>query len=79
MDETEVKEEIEDQEETPKEAWMVSDEEQVPASTHMHIKQKLKGRVSERDDEISKLKQEIEALKTKPTVNPGTRPSLGRS
>jgi hypothetical protein len=41
----------------------------------MHIKQKLKGRVSERDDEISKLKQEIEALKTKPTVNPGTRPS----
>ena len=45
------------------EPWSKEDEDGVPLSTHVHMKQKLKGRVSERDDKISKLEEEIERLK----------------
>lgn len=55
----------EDDEQKPLEPWMQTenDNEDVPVNTHIRMKQKLKGRLSEKDDEISKLRQEIEALK----------------
>jgi len=35
----------------------------VPVGTHIKMKSKLKGRISERDDEISKLRTELEEIK----------------
>ena len=48
------------------EPWQATDDESndVPVDTHIRMKQKLKGRISERDDENEKLKAEIAALKT---------------
>lgn len=49
------------------EPWQQTDDQSsdgVPVGTHIKVKQKLKGRISERDDEITRLKAEIEKLKT---------------
>lgn len=71
--------EVED-EQKPVEPWMQTEdgENAVPVNTHVRMKQKLKGRLSEKDDEIIKLRQEIDALK-KPqqapiAVDPAERP-----
>ena len=50
------------------EAWMSEDDDDsqlsdVPVGTHIRMKQKLKGRLSDKDDELEKLKAENEALK----------------
>ena len=60
--ETENEEEITEKEEQEPEAWQRTDDElaPVPAKTHIREKQKLKGRLSEKDDEISQLKAKIE-------------------
>lgn len=54
----------------PVEPWMMDDEAEkkkldgtVPASTHIGMKQKLKGRLSEKEDKIANLEREIEQLK----------------
>jgi hypothetical protein len=52
------------------EAWMADEDDDdqqlsdVPVGTHIRMKQKLKGRLSDKDDELEKLKAENEALKT---------------
>ena len=49
------------------EPWMSDESQQplsdVPASTHIRMKQKLKGRLSDKDQEVERLRQENEALK----------------
>lgn len=72
-------------EEEATEAWMQSDDqtsqdsEVVPLNDLIKMRQKLKGKVSDRNEEIEKLKQEIESLKSsssKPqAVATSTRPS----
>jgi hypothetical protein len=50
------------------ETWMADESEQqpsdVPVSTHIRMKQKLKGKLSDKNDELEKLKEENETLKT---------------
>ena len=60
------------------EPWQKTDDDitgDVPVGTHIKMKQKLKGRVSERDDEISNLKVEIESLKKGRVTPQATAPS----
>lgn len=46
------------------EPWQQTDDDNdVPVGTHIKMKSKLKGRIHERDDEISSLRSEIETLK----------------
>lgn len=51
------------------ESWMQSEEQtsesgqSVPVATHVNVKRKLKGKITQKDDEINKLRQEIESLK----------------
>jgi hypothetical protein len=52
------------------EAWMADEDDDsdsqlsdVPVSTHVRMKQKLKGRLSDKDDELETLKAENQALK----------------
>lgn len=54
-------------EEVETEAWMKSDEEMdqpqfVPVAAHAKVRSKLKAKVSERDEEIEKLKAQIESM-----------------
>jgi hypothetical protein len=68
-------EETED-EKTP-EPWLATDDEplaDVNALTHIGIKNKLKGKISERDEEIEKLKAEVTALKSTPEPKVLKRP-----
>ncbi len=54
----------EEKEESPPEPWMITEGmEPVPVQTHLKVKNKLKGRLSDQKDEIAELKAEIEALK----------------
>ncbi len=56
-----------DEEEQEVPAWLAADEQtsaEVPVRTHVGMKQKLKGRLREKDDELATLRQEIESLKT---------------
>ncbi len=54
------------------EPWQRTDDQtsdKMPVETHIKVKRKLKGRISERDEEIERLKAENEALrKAKPEV-----------
>lgn len=56
------------EEQSKEEAWQRIDEENefspIPAKAHIKMKQKLKGRISERDDEIEKLKSKIQNLES---------------
>ena len=48
------------------EAWMADGDQtpsDVPVSTHIRMKQKLKGRLSDKNEEVERLKQENETLK----------------
>lgn len=89
QEETETPEEISEEEDSDKETpeeepseeeeaafWQnIDEEEEVPASTHVRIKQKLKGRLKEKDSEIEKLKEEIAAIKNgKPSGKQLKRP-----
>ena len=61
------------------EPWQMEDDNKgVPTSTHIHMKQKLKGRISEKDSKIEVLEAEVAALKAgtaKPaSVNLPVRP-----
>ena len=62
-----------DKDETEVEAWMADESKQqpsdVPVSTHIRMKQKLKGRLSDKNDELEKLKEENETLKAGMTVS----------
>ena len=62
------------------EPWQVEDSKGVPTSTHIHMKQKLKGRISEKDSKIEVLEAEVAALKkgsAKPNdVNGPVRPRM---
>jgi hypothetical protein len=50
------------------EPWMADEGEQkpsdVPVSTHIRMKQKLKGRLTDKDEELERLKKENEVLKS---------------
>ena len=75
VDGEEASTEGEEEEKAELEPWQVADDEldDVPAKTHLAIKSKLKGRLSERDDEISELRKKIESLtpqKPAPTAPP---------
>lgn len=66
------------------EPWQAVEKEEelddVPATTHIRIKQKLKGRISDRDEEIERLKAENTQLKAQPKikeVKPLARPKEG--
>jgi hypothetical protein len=66
------------------EPWMETEEttdEQtsgsVPVSTHIKAKQKLKGKISERDEEITTLRSELEALRNR-TTQPAATSQLKR-
>ena len=48
------------------EPWMETETDGVPVATHIGMKQKLKGKLSDKDDEISTLRKEVDALKAKP-------------
>ena len=63
-EETQESESESNEEQQEDEPWQRIDEElaPVPARKHIREKQKLKGRISERDDEIARLKEKIEAL-----------------
>lgn len=81
-EETQQTEETPQTEETQQtEEWMKSEDDKqqstIPAVAHLKIKEKLKTRVAERDDEISRLKQEIEALKQN-TVHRQAQDSMQR-
>lgn len=56
----------EDEENQEKETWMLTDDEsqEMPVAAHVRIKHKLKGRLAEKDDEIERLKAEIESIRT---------------
>jgi len=65
------------------EPWKEIDKQEsieVPVATHIHIKQKLKGKISERDDKIAALERTIEELKAKvtPQSKVSDTPSLAR-
>lgn len=59
-----------EEEQQQKETWMLTGEEEeqetdnVPVARHISVRNKLKGRISEKDDEIDRLKQEIEQIKS---------------
>ena len=60
--------------------WMQSEEQasdkgQVPVKSHVAMKQKLKGRLHEKDGEIEQLRQEIQQLKA-PTIPAVTAPAI---
>ena len=65
-------------EEKEVELWQQEESEEqeegtVPVGSHIKMKDKLKGRISQRDEEIDKLRREVEDLKTnrsKPTEQP---------
>ena len=67
---------VDDDEETKTvEPWMQDEDDQqssdgVPVSTHIRMKQKLKRRLLDRDDEVDQLRKENEALKAGVTVTP---------
>jgi hypothetical protein len=51
------------------EAWQNTEEDEselpdVPVNKHIAMKQKLKGRIKDRDDELDRIKQELEQLKS---------------
>lgn len=54
--------------EVEKPSWLDDDAEgeDVPLAAHIKTRKKLKGKISERDNEIENLKAEIESLKTAP-------------
>jgi len=65
------------------ESWMADEDDQtdskVPVSTHIKMKQKLKGRLKDQDGELEKLRAENEALKAQSTVtkpDPNKLPTL---
>jgi hypothetical protein len=72
----------EETEEQGIEPWMETEDEQasgdVPVDTHIRVKQKLKGRLSDKEKEIADLRAEIDAIKQGATVKPtselGPRP-----
>lgn len=58
-------------EQPPLEPWQETEGEKdgkVPVQTHIRMKQRLKTKVSDQNDEISNLKAEIEELKKRGTV-----------
>ena len=64
-------------------AWLATGEQtpegaQVPVKTHVAMKQKLKGRLSEQKGELEQLKQEIQQLKTGATQQPARTPQADR-
>lgn len=65
--EAEGSEEAEGESQEAVEPWMQSDDQtsqdSVPLSKHIELRQKLKGKVNERDNEIEDLKAQIESLK----------------
>lgn len=59
-------EEVEAESEAQAEAddeWLKSDSQAVPLSKHVEVKHKLKARLSEKDDELARLRAENEQLK----------------
>jgi hypothetical protein len=79
LDTTETEEDVDSEEEDDKtpELWQQTEEEplgDVSGQTHIRIKQKLKGRISDRDAEIEQLKSEIEQLKATPAATALKRP-----
>lgn len=61
------------------EAWQRSDDKSVPLSAHVKTKHKLKGRLSEKDDEIEKLKAKIAEMEKGNTISEAaTSPQLKR-
>lgn len=65
------------------EAWMQSDEEEdqpqtVPVAAHAKVRSKLKAKIAEGNEEIEKLKAEIQAMKAQPQQQsaPVGRPKL---
>lgn len=62
-----------DEGDKPKELWMSDDDQQsdgVPVATHIRTKRKLKGKLSDRDAEIERLKQENSTLKAGVNIAP---------
>jgi tetratricopeptide (TPR) repeat protein len=59
---------VDDDDVTDVEPWMADEGEQkpsdVPVSTHIRMKQKLKGRLTDKDEEMERLRKENEALKS---------------
>jgi hypothetical protein len=64
------------------EPWLATDDSELgmmPVKSHVRVKQKLKGRLNEKNDELEKLKAENEQLKAgnvQSTVTPTVRPIL---
>lgn len=50
------------------EEWAKPESGAVPVAKHVEMKHKLKGRISEKDSEIERLRQEVEALKSGASV-----------
>lgn len=46
------------------EEWLKDTSQAVPLAKHVELKHKLKARISEKDDELKKLRQEVEALRS---------------
>jgi len=73
-DDTVVEDEVDDDpEKKVLEPWQETDDQTsngVPVETHIKVKKKLKGRISERDDEIQRLTAENDALKSQGTKAP---------
>lgn len=72
MEGTKVKEDETLPEGEEKELWMKSEaegDEVVPAATHIRIKQKLRGRLGEKDDKILELERTVADLKSKVTTD----------
>jgi hypothetical protein len=64
--ETEETDETEESEDKEPEPWQLTDEDEqddVPLSAHIRLKKKLKGRISEKNEELETLRAEIQELR----------------